>query len=215
MFKRSLLLQWLCFFFLTWFLCVPFSNFIAILWEGESRLSSKLGNPFIALFLLMFLGVFLVRTDSNQGGVDFVVEHSSVQIISINLLSMTRVFNLLTLWPQFILFNSFTFWVSSMIDTIIRRPSSSLSHFTPHGLPILGSLFIGGIESVSNLIRPLTLGLRLVANISRGHLFMEILYDSGGDLHIMGCYERFVCFIQGIIFSTLTLSYITEYDSLK
>lgn len=82
---------------------------MAILWEGESRLSSKLGNPFMALFLLMFLGVFMVSTDSGQGGVDFVVEHSSVQIISMNLLRMTRVFNLLTLWPQFILFNRFTF----------------------------------------------------------------------------------------------------------
>lgn len=91
----------------------------------------------------------------------------------------------------------------------------SIGHFTPHGLPSVGRLFIGGIESVSNLIRPLTLGLRLVANISRGHLFIEILYDSGGDLHIMGCYETFVCFMQGIIFSTLTLSYVREYDSLK
>lgn len=102
-----------------------------------------------------------------------------------------------------------------MVDAFLRSPSSSISHFTPHGLPILGSLFIGGIESVRNLIRPLTLGLRLVANISRGHLFMEILYDSGGDLHVIGCYESFVCFMQGIIFSTLTLRYITEYDSLK
>lgn len=70
---------------------------MAILWEGESRLSSKLGNPFVALFLLIFIGVFLVRRDRSNGGVDFVVEHSSVQIISINLLSMTSVFNLLTL----------------------------------------------------------------------------------------------------------------------
>lgn len=50
----------------------------------------------MALFFVIFIGLFSV-SNVESGGVDFVVEHSSVQIISINLLSITRVFNFLTL----------------------------------------------------------------------------------------------------------------------
>jgi len=59
-----------------------------------------------------------------------------------------------------------------------------------------------------SLIRPITLGIRLCANISGGHLITELIEELGGELGrrlIIGCYEGFVCGIQGLIFSLLLL----------
>jgi len=64
------------------------------------------------------------------------------------------------------------------------------------------------IEVLSRLIRPITLGMRLCANISGGHLITELIEELGGELGrrlMIGCYEGFVCGIQGLIFSLLLL----------
>jgi F-type H+-transporting ATPase subunit a len=48
------------------------------------------------------------------------------------------------------------------------------SHFTTPGRPIFLIPFIKIIEVISNLIRPLTLGVRLAVNLLTGHLFLTM-----------------------------------------
>lgn len=69
------------------------------------------------------------------------------------------------------------------------------------------------IEILRRLIRPLTLGMRLCANITGGHLITELIEEIGGatmSATLIGFYELFVCFIQRLIFSLLLLRYFRE-----
>ena len=63
------------------------------------------------------------------------------------------------------------------------------------------------------MVRPLTLGIRLCANIRGGHLITELLEEIGAGsktLFCVGGYETFVSFIQALIFSLLLLRYQEE-----
>jgi F0F1-type ATP synthase membrane subunit a len=63
--------------------------------------------------------------------------------------------------------------------------------FTPAGLSFVG-LPMTLVELVSCLARPLTLGLRLCANLSGGHLVVDLVVELGGGATsgiMIGCYE--------------------------
>jgi len=62
-------------------------------------------------------------------------------------------------------------------------------------------------------MRPLTLGIRLCANIAGGHLIGELVEEIGGALFsgvIIHSYETFVSLMQGLIFSLLLFNYFKE-----
>lgn len=55
-----------------------------------------------------------------------------------------------------------------------------LSHLVPTGTPIFLIRFIVFIELIRNVIRPITLGVRLAANITAGHLLIALLASLDG-----------------------------------
>merc|ERR1712142_215829 len=59
-----------------------------------------------------------------------------------------------------------------------------LNHFVPIGAPVGLIPFLILIETISNFIRPLTLTLRLVANIRAGHVVISIISISLGFFSI-------------------------------
>merc|ERR1711935_171423 len=79
------------------------------------------------------------------------------------------------------------------------------------------------IELVRNFIRPITLSVRLAANIVAGHLLIRLI--NGGSLSlsraifiilgglILFFLEIAVAFIQGYVFSTLSVMYFSELNS--
>lgn len=73
---------------------------------------------------------------------------------------------------------------------------------------IAPALFI--IEAVSRLIRPLTLGVRLAANIAAGHVLIGLVttFDLGLGMQLgLTFYEIFVGLVQAIIFCGLLKAY--------
>jgi len=48
-------------------------------------------------------------------------------------------------------------------------------HLLPLGTPTMLSIFIVIIESIRRIIRPLTLSIRLIANLVAGHLLLSLL----------------------------------------
>lgn len=77
------------------------------------------------------------------------------------------------------------------------------------------------IETVRNLIRPITLSVRLIANIIRGHLLIHLLSSIslfGEILFIISIpliiilivLETAVAFIQRFVFAILVTLYINE-----
>jgi len=96
----------------------------------------------------------------------------------------------------------------------------------PQGTPTLLIIFIVFIETISNIIRPLTLSVRLAANIIAGHLLLTLLGNQGVVLPLyllpfllltqllLITLESAVAIIQAYVFVILTTLYIREtfYD---
>lgn len=116
-------------------------------------------------------------------------------------------------------------WLGYIIYSIVQNINFFLSHLVPLGTPVPLMPLIVIIEIVRRLIRPITLSVRLAANIVAGHLlialirgpisvlrfFIFILVLSG--LLLLTLLELAVSFIQAYVFRTLISLYIIEANS--
>ncbi|WP_414887680.1 F0F1 ATP synthase subunit A, partial [Sphingomonas sp. Leaf339] len=59
-----------------------------------------------------------------------------------------------------------------------------LAHLVPQGTPPVLIPFIVCIETIRNIIRPLTLAVRLSANIIAGHLLLTLLGNTGPFINL-------------------------------
>ena len=62
-----------------------------------------------------------------------------------------------------------------MVYRVSVNPSNFLSHLVPRGTPIVLVPFMVFIELVRRVIRPLTLAVRLAANMVAGHLLLVLV----------------------------------------
>lgn len=98
---------------------------------------------------------------------------------------------------------------------------------TPQGTPNILIPFIVIIELIRNVIRPLTLSVRLSANIIAGHLLITLMRQSHQILGILVVFlvliqcllillEVAVSFIQSYVYSILRVLYSSEtnYESV-
>nr|YP_009400158.1 ATP synthase FO subunit 6 [Gekko hokouensis]AMW90874.1 ATP synthase FO subunit 6 [Gekko hokouensis] len=66
-------------------------------------------------------------------------------------------------------------WLATVLIGLRNQPTTALAHMLPTGTPILLIPILIIIETVSLLIRPLALGVRLTANLTAGHLLMTLI----------------------------------------
>nr|YP_009034262.1 ATP synthase F0 subunit 6 [Atractosteus tropicus]AHZ61438.1 ATP synthase F0 subunit 6 [Atractosteus tropicus] len=66
-------------------------------------------------------------------------------------------------------------WLATVIIGMRNQPTAALGHLLPEGTPapLIPVLII--IETISLMIRPLALGVRLTANLTAGHLLIQLL----------------------------------------
>nr|UBD07373.1 ATP synthase F0 subunit 6 [Synapturanus sp. MZUSP 159223] len=69
---------------------------------------------------------------------------------------------------------AFPMWLATIIIGMMNQPSLSLAHLLPEGTPTPLILPLIIIETISLLIRPLTLAVRLTANMTAGHLLIQL-----------------------------------------
>nr|ALZ49970.1 ATP synthase F0 subunit 6 [Camponotus atrox] len=153
-------------------------------------------------------------------------------IIFISLFFFIFINNILGLFPyiftasshlSFCLSLSLSMWISMMLFNIYFFFNDFFSHLTPQGTPFILMPFMVLIESISLIIRPLTLAIRLTANMIAGHLLLTLLGSSGlliNNLIIMiimllsqimlFILEISVSIIQAYVFSILTTLYCSE-----
>nr|YP_010835049.1 ATP synthase F0 subunit 6 [Euglandina singleyana]WFQ82724.1 ATP synthase F0 subunit 6 [Euglandina singleyana] len=120
---------------------------------------------------------------------------------------------------------SLSLWLMLILSGIMNNPKKSCAHLAPSGAPMVLMPFLILIETVSILIRPLTLTVRLIANISAGHIVMGLMaialsslvgsWLSMSLLMILMIFymlfEFFVSCIQAYIFTLLVNLYGTEH----
>nr|YP_009408805.1 ATP synthase F0 subunit 6 [Deroceras reticulatum]ASL05740.1 ATP synthase F0 subunit 6 [Deroceras reticulatum] len=115
-------------------------------------------------------------------------------------------------------------WLLLLVSGFFTSPKQVIAHLAPSGAPMVLIPFLIIIETISILIRPLTLTVRLVANISAGHIVLSLIANVLSsslpmssvillNLIMIGymLFEVFVCFIQAYIFTLLVSLYASEH----
>lgn len=117
-------------------------------------------------------------------------------------------------------------WLRLMLISRVYSLSHTLAHLVPLGTPYALVPLIVIIEIIRNLIRPLTLSVRLAANIVAGHLLLTLISRALvnnhllvvrlgiGGLRLLMILENAVAIIQGYVFSILPSLYLAEVNSV-
>ncbi len=110
----------------------------------------------------------------------------------------------------------------TLVIGFAKHGSHYFSVLVPPGVPGILIPFMVPIEIISLLARPITLALRLFANMTAGHTLMGVLFGMAmtagifigwvpfGFTVIINGLEIFIAFIQAYIFSLLTCVYIGD-----
>nr|YP_002117897.1 ATP synthase F0 subunit 6 [Gastrimargus marmoratus]ACA28971.1 ATP synthase F0 subunit 6 [Gastrimargus marmoratus]ACA61250.1 ATP synthase F0 subunit 6 [Gastrimargus marmoratus] len=181
---------------------------INITWN---KLNLKLHNEFKTLLgknsfqgsTLIFISIFIMMMFNNFMGLFPYIFTSTSH--------MTLTFSIaLPMWMSFMLFG----WINNTNHMFI--------HLVPQGTPTALMSFMVLIETISNIIRPGTLAVRLAANMIAGHLLLTLLGNTGPSLTtsimsilIIGqmmllILESAVAMIQAYVFSILSTLYSSE-----
>nr|APX40659.1 ATP synthase F0 subunit 6 [Mantura chrysanthemi] len=115
-------------------------------------------------------------------------------------------------------------WVTFMVFGWINNTTHMLAHLVPQGTPPVLMPFMVCIETISNVIRPGTLAIRLSANMIAGHLLMTLLGNTGPMLSLIMLnfliltqillltLETAVSIIQSYVFAILSTLYSSEVN---
>nr|UCU57416.1 ATP synthase F0 subunit 6 [Appasus japonicus] len=113
-------------------------------------------------------------------------------------------------------------WLSLMLFGWINKTQEMFAHLIPLGTPPALMPFMVCIESISNLIRPGALAVRLTANMIAGHLLMSLLGNNMTNASsititilmsvqmMLMLFETAVAMIQAYVFSILSTLYTSE-----
>nr|YP_009002467.1 ATP synthase F0 subunit 6 [Ranina ranina]AIK66984.1 ATPase subunit 6 [Ranina ranina]BAO48223.1 ATPase6 [Ranina ranina] len=190
-----------------------------IYWASPSRWSlvwSKiiylLHKEFKALLLqyhlgstLLFISIFsLILFNNFLGLLPYVFTSSSHMVMTLAL--------------------SLPLWVTLMIYGWINHAQHMFAHLVPQGTPPALMPFMVIIETISNVIRPGTLAIRLAANMIAGHLLLTLLGSTGPTLStsilfilvmsqiLLLILESAVAIIQSYVFAVLSTLYTSEIN---
>nr|YP_010001059.1 ATP synthase F0 subunit 6 [Lepidothrix coronata]QOD96997.1 ATP synthase F0 subunit 6 [Lepidothrix coronata] len=98
-----------------------------------------------------------------------------IMLLTINLLGLLPYTFTPTTQLSMNLALAFPLWLATLLTGLRNQPSASLGHLLPEGTPtpLIPALIM--IETTSLLIRPLALGVRLTANLTAGHLLIQLI----------------------------------------
>nr|YP_009348662.1 ATPase subunit 6 [Nocomis biguttatus]WNX94626.1 ATP synthase F0 subunit 6 [Nocomis biguttatus]BAW88098.1 ATPase subunit 6 [Nocomis biguttatus] len=116
-------------------------------------------------------------------------------------------------------------WLATVIIGMRNQPTVALGHLLPEGtpIPLIPVLII--IETISLIIRPLALGVRLTANLTAGHLLIQLIATAvfvllpmmptvailtAAVLFLLTLLEVAVAMIQAYVFVLLLSLYLQE-----
>nr|YP_009912338.1 ATP synthase F0 subunit 6 [Cyclograpsus intermedius]QLD96863.1 ATP synthase F0 subunit 6 [Cyclograpsus intermedius] len=177
-----------------------------------SKIISTLHNEFKALLQpshngasMMFVALFsLIVFNNFLGLLPYVFTSSSHMVMTLSL--------------------SLPLWITLMAFGWIKHTKHMFAHLVPQGTPVALMPFMVLIETISNVIRPGTLAIRLAANMIAGHLLLTLLGNTGPSLSISILFillsaqmlllilESAVAIIQSYVFAVLSTLYTSEIN---
>nr|AOY36401.1 ATP synthase subunit 6 [Chrysis brevitarsis] len=169
----------------------------------ENEIKVLVEKSYKKVSVILFLSVFIFILMNNFLGLFSYIFTSSSHLIMSMYMSMS-------LWLGMMFYG----WIKNFKDMFI--------HLLPYGTPPMLMVFMVLIETVSNLIRPITLAVRLSANMIAGHLLMVLIGDLGNYLFftlifmlmiqtLLEILELSVSVIQAYVFMILSVLYSNEF----
>nr|YP_010952948.1 ATP synthase F0 subunit 6 [Empoascanara circumscripta]WMQ52391.1 ATP synthase F0 subunit 6 [Empoascanara circumscripta] len=160
--------------------------------------------------------------------IKMIMPYKGIKLIMLSMFMFILINNFLGLTPYvftssshltFSLTMALPLWLTFMMYGWMNKSKSMFTHLVPLGTPSMLTPFMVLIETVSNLIRPGSLAVRLTANMIAGHLLMSLLGSSPSIIImistmivfiILMLFEMAVSTIQAYVFMTLTTLYSSE-----
>nr|AND96254.1 ATP synthase F0 subunit 6 [Onthophagus gracilipes] len=180
-----------------------FWNKIIITLHNEFKI--LLGNNSIKGSTLIFISIFsMIMFNNFLGLFPYIFTSSSHMVMTLSL--------------------ALPLWLSFMIYGWINNTMHMFTHLVPQGTPSVLMPFMVCIETISNIIRPGTLAVRLAANMIAGHLLLTLLGNTGPSLNmilinfliitqlLLLLLESAVSIIQSYVFAVLTTLYSSEVN---
>nr|YP_009512904.1 ATP synthase F0 subunit 6 [Zele chlorophthalmus]AXK15296.1 ATP synthase F0 subunit 6 [Zele chlorophthalmus] len=163
-----------------------------------------LSNKFNLMNLIFFISMFFFFFFSNFMGLFPYIFTSSSHL-------------------HFSLSFSLPMWFGLMLFGWLNNTNHMFTHLVPMGTPFILMFFMVIIETLSNIIRPLTLSIRLVANMIAGHLLLTLLSMFAPKFMMMYfiiliiqllllILEISVSIIQSYVFVILLILYMKEIN---
>ncbi|YP_005296390.1 ATP synthase F0 subunit 6 (mitochondrion) [Procambarus clarkii] len=161
------------------------------------------------------------------------VKNIGLNVLFVSLLTLIVFNNSLGLLPYVFTSSShlamtlslaFPLWLSFMVFGWVNHTQEMFAHLVPQGTPGVLMPFMVLIESISNIIRPGTLAVRLAANMIAGHLLLSLLGGMGSSMPLSILWvliilqilllmlESAVAVIQSYVFAILSTLYASEVN---
>nr|YP_009127945.1 ATP synthase F0 subunit 6 [Umalia orientalis]AJF14602.1 ATPase6 [Umalia orientalis] len=154
---------------------------------------------------ILFISIFsLIVFNNSLGLLPYVFTSSSHMVMTLSL--------------------SLPLWITLMTFGWINHTQHMFAHLVPQGTPAALMPFMVLIETISNIIRPGTLAIRLAANMIAGHLLLTLLGGTGPSLSLsiltilifsqilLLILESAVAIIQSYVFAVLSTLYTSEIN---
>nr|YP_010292304.1 ATP synthase F0 subunit 6 [Poecilobdella javanica]ULO25928.1 ATP synthase F0 subunit 6 [Poecilobdella javanica] len=118
-------------------------------------------------------------------------------------------------------------WLSLILSSFMNNKMVFMAHLLPDGAPLWLNPFLVLIETVSIMVRPLTLSFRLAANMTSGHVvlclmtnFLSSIMMNLSSMHLVLLlfstmyllFEVGICIIQGYIYCLLLSLYSDDHS---
>nr|YP_009445992.1 ATP synthase F0 subunit 6 [Trocnadella arisana]AMY96197.1 ATP synthase F0 subunit 6 [Trocnadella arisana] len=151
-------------------------------------------------------------------------KYKSISIIMMSMMMLIMINNMMGLLPYVFtatshmsisISMSLPIWMSYMIYGWTKNNKMMMANLLPKNSPTLIMPFMIMIELVSNIIRPISLSVRLSANMIAGHLLFTLMGEKNmimmmSIMLIMMIFEMAVSIIQSYVFMTLMSLYSSE-----
>jgi F-type H+-transporting ATPase subunit a len=109
----------------------------------------------------------------------------------------------------------------TILGLVHQGPVKFFAHFIPEGLPVAIVPVVFLIEFISFMSRPVSLSIRLAANMMAGHTLLKVIasfviplglfgFAPVAFLTLLSGFEIFIAILQAYIFTLLTSMYLGE-----
>nr|YP_009024182.1 ATP synthase F0 subunit 6 [Amphiporus formidabilis]AGL46760.1 ATP synthase F0 subunit 6 [Amphiporus formidabilis] len=210
--------------FFIWFFCVfLFFCFVSVFWVGGTRLVNCL-----SLFVEYLWGQSSRSVGGDIRGFSFFVAKFFFFLVFCNFLGLVPYVFSGTSHLVITFSVAVPLWFSLLLSSLFWSPIGFFSHFLPSGAPAALNPFLVLVETVSVAVRPITLSVRLAANMGAGHIVIGLIGTylvgamfcsgvvSGVFLFFIESFyfvfEFGICLVQGYIFSLLLVLYSDEHS---